>query len=376
MSEEDVAALQALAGADPFDNAMIQFFQSLPDMFESEQYDVTLTARIIQPITPLYAIYHGYRLAELGVDAAGVARERQRDELVFKVRETCLRLLQAKAGVRALEESVKTVDAHVEKARSFMDVGLIGRNDFLQAEVRLAEVRGQLLKVEHGVSLAKAALSMLLNLPADSEVVIVAPEVKIGNERRLKLEAAQAMAVTRRPELRELELRIRQAEHGVKATRAGYLPQLSAMGMYQHTEGSIMKPPAWTVGVVVSWPLWEWGATYYSVEEAQAKLARARAGFEELERAIKLDVRSAWLSTREARERIDITQSGLIHAEEQVRIEQERYEQHVNTSTEVLDAQTRFTRAKVESENAHYDYLVALAALKKAMGYGVKEELK
>ena len=376
MSEEDMAALQALAGADPFDNAMIQFFQSLPDMFESEQYDVTLTARIIQPLTPLYAVYHGYRLADLGVDAAGVARVRQRDELAFKVRESCLRLLQAKAGLRALEETVKTVDAHVEKARSFMEVGLIGRNDFLQAEVRLAEVRGQLLKVEHGVSLAKAALSMLLNLHAGSEVEMGTPEVKVGKGRSLKLEAAQAVTVTKRSELRELELRILQAEHGVKATRSGYLPQVSAMGMYQHTEGSIMKPPAWTVGVVVSWPLWEWGATYYSVEEAQAKLARAQAGFEELERAIKLDVRSSWLSAREARERIVITRSGLTHAEEQLRLEQERYDQHVNTSTEVLDAQTRLTRAKVESENAHYDYLVALAALKMAMGYGVKEELK
>ena len=374
MNDEQVAQLQQLAGADPFDNAMIQFFQELPDMFQSERYDVNITARVVQPLTSLYAVYHGYKLAELGVDAAWVAKQRQKDELAFQVKEACLRLLQAQAGVGALEEAVKTVEAHVEKARSYMNVGLIGRQDFLQAEVRLAEVRGQLLKVQHGVLLAKAALAMLLNLPGNSEVEIVAPDFVVGKEKNLKLEIAQAMALIARPELKELGLRIQQAEHGVKTTRSGYIPQINAMGMYQYNEGSLMKPPAWTVGAVLTWPLWEWGATYYSVEEAQAKLSKVKAGFEELERAIKLDVKKAWLGTKEAHERIDIARSALTQAEEQLRIEQDRYEQHVNTSTDVLDAQTRLTRAKVESENAQYDYLVAVAALKKAIGTQGKEE--
>jgi len=127
MSEEQVAQLQQLAGADPFDNAMIMFFQELPEMFQSEQYDINITARVVQPLTSLYAIYHGYKLAELGVDAAWVAKQRQKEKLAFQVNEGCLRLLQAQAGIRALEEAVKNVKAHVDKARSYMEVGWSGK---------------------------------------------------------------------------------------------------------------------------------------------------------------------------------------------------------------------------------------------------------
>lgn len=376
MSAEDVGGLQQLAGADPFDNAMIQFFQELPSMFQSEQYDINITARVVQPLTPLYAVYHGYRLAELGLDVAGIVKQRQKDQLTYQVKAACLGVLQAQAGVRALEEAIKTVESHVAMAGSYLEVGLIGRQDFLQAKVRLAEVRGQLLKIQHGVLLAKAAVAMLLNLPDHAEVEIVAPEFKVGKEKRLKLEPAQAMALLYRPEIKELGLRIRQAEHGVKATRVGYIPQISAMGMYQYNEGSTMTPPAWTVGALLTWPLWEWGATYYSVEEAQAKFSKAKTGLEELRAFIKLDVQKAWLGTKEALERIDIARSALTHAKEQLRIEQDRYQQHVNTSTDVLDAQSRLTRTKVESESARYDYLIAVAALEKAIGTPDKEETK
>ncbi|HOX42973.1 MAG TPA: TolC family protein [Myxococcota bacterium] len=368
MTPEQLAALQALAGSDPFDNAMIQFFQDLPSMFESKDYDVTVTARIVQPLSQLYAVYVGYRAGDLGVEVASVARQRRRDELAYQVTEGCLRLLQAQAGVQALEEATRTVEAHVAQARSFVEVGLIGKQDLLQAEVRLAEIRGQLLKVRHGVSLAGAALAMMLGLPAGTAVEVVAPGFGFGPEEKLGVEMAQAMALTRRPELQEIALRLEQAEYGRKLAISGFIPQLSALAMYQYNEGSLMAPPPWTLGLALSWDVWEWGATYYKVEEADAHLAMAQAGREEAERGILLDVERAWMGTREAKELIGVTGSALAHAEEQLRIEQDRYAQHVNTSTDVLDAQTRLTRARVESESARYDYLIAVAALEKAIG--------
>jgi outer membrane protein len=368
MSEEDLAGLQALAGADPFDNAMIDLFNGLPSMFESEKYDFNTTVRIVQPLTQLYTIYHGYKLSELGVDIAQVAKSRREDDLAYRVRETCLRILQVQAGVRALEQAEQTVAAHVERAGHFLDSGLIGRNDVLQAKARLAGLRGDLLAARHGAKLARANLAMLLALPADSQFEVSEPALNLDTHQVQSLAQAQAQAAAQRPELQELNLRMNQADHGVKAAWSGYIPQLSAMAMYQHNEGSLMKPPAWTGGLMLTWNVWEWGATHYGIEAAEAGRMRVATAKEELIRGIQLQVHSAWLKIQESHERIEIVKSELTQAEEQLRIEQELYEQQQNTSTDVLDAQSRLTGALVKRDSAQYDYMIALAAMHKALG--------
>ncbi len=368
MSAEDLAALQQLAGADLFDNAMLMFFQELPTMFESEPYDVNVTARVVQPLTPLWAIYHLYKLSELEVDVARVAVERQRSELAYQVRETCLRLLQAEAGLGALDEAIKTVEAHIERARFFLDAGLISKNDLLQAEVRLADLKGRQLGVHHGALLARASLAMLLDEPATSQIRVKAPMGEAVSGNVGSLAQVQAEAAATRPELRELDLRILQAERGVKAAWQGYIPTVAALAQYQHNEGSIMAPPTWTGGLVVDFNVWEWGATHYSIEEAEARLARARTGRQELVRGIDLQVQAAWLKLQETAEKIQIARSAVVQATEQVRLERERYEAQQNTSTDVLDAQTRLTQARVTTDSAEIEHRISLAALDKAIG--------
>jgi len=356
---------QALSGA------LLGFGQGLSqltDMFASERYDVTVTARVVQPLTPLWAIYQAYRLSELGVDATRVAEQRTRIELAFEVRRACLLVLSIESALGALDEAVETVQAHVRTAHHFLDVGLIGKNDLLQAEVRLADLRGKRLETEHGLRLAKAHLAVLLDIPTGTELVIQPPQAAEKEPELPPLDMVLIEARERRPELRELDLRIRQAEHGVKASYQGYIPNLSLMGQYQHNEGSVMIPPAWTVGVVLDFNFWEWGATYYAVEEARARLQRARTARAELERGIELDVRSAWLKITLTAKKIEIARSAERQAEEQLRLERQRYQAQQSTSTDVLDAQSRMTQTKVELQTAGFEHLIALADLRRALG--------
>ncbi len=366
--DADRALSAGLLGVDQGLQGIIDTFSSLDSLFASEKYDVTFTARVVQPLTPLWAIHQMAKLAELEVDIARVALERQRIELAYQVREVCFKLLQAQAGLSALDEAIETVGAHIERAQYFLEAGLISKNDLLQAEVRLASLKGQRLEVKHGIELALATLSMLLDLPPDKQIELKAPADLAADEAVPQLAAVQAEAAATRPEMRELNLRIEQARRGIKASWQGYIPNVVALGQYQHNEGSIMVPPTWTGGVAVDFNVWEWGATYYQVEEAEAGLARAEVGREELKRGIDLQVRAAWLKIAEVTEKIEIAQTAVVQAEEQLRLERERYEAQQATSTDVLDAQTRLTQAKVTADTAVIDRRIALAALDKAIG--------
>lgn len=343
-------------------------FSNMDDAFAGNQYDINVKVSVIQPLTPLYQVGLGNKIAKIGIDAARVGTESQRCEVAMKTREAFYRTLQARAGVKALQAAVTNVEAHVERARLFNKAELLGREDLLEAQVRLAQLRGQLLGAENATQLATAGLALTVGLAEDTALELVEPVVPPETSSEPSVEDLQAAALEGRPDLRSLRLRTKQAQGGVQIAKAAFIPEVSAMAVYQHNEGSLMETPAWTVGGIMSWNLWEWGSTYYGVDEARARVAAARAGLDGLERGIRLQVRQAYLALDEARERIRIAESTIGLAEEQLRLERIRFDGHIATSTDVLDAQIRLTRAQVEHDIARYNVLIAIAALRHATG--------
>ncbi len=347
---------------------MGETFSGFEDAFSGNQYDIDVSVNVIQPLTPLYQVALGYRLAGKGIDAARVGRERQAAEVELKARATYFQVLQTRAGLKALSEAATTVEAHVARAKAFEAQDLIGRQDVLEAEVRLAQLQGRLSSARHAAELTQTALAIMVGFHEDTPLELVEPGPPDVARIEAGLDDLRESAISNRPETRELRLRLEQAEGGVSLARAAFIPDLSIMGSYHYNEGSLMIPPAWTVGAVFSWTLWEWGASYYGIHEARARVSAVRAGLDGLEQGIRLQVRQALLASREALEQIDITQRAIVLARENLRLEQVRFEHHHAATTDVLDAQMRLTQAQVEHDVARYGLHIAIANLRHVSG--------
>ena len=83
---------------------------------------------------------------------------------------------------------------------------------------------------------------------------------------------------------------------------------------------------------------------------------------------ITLQVRSAYVDTLEVEYNIEVTEKAIEQAEEDFRINQSRYQAQLSTTTDVLDAQTRLTRARINYFNALYNYQISLKRLAWATG--------
>ena len=69
-----------------------------------------------------------------------------------------------------------------------------------------------------------------------------------------------------------------------------------------------------------------------------------------------------------AEKNIPTTQKAVEQAEENLRVNEERYKAQVTTITEVLDAQALLTRARVNYYRSLYDQNLARARLERAIG--------
>ena len=104
------------------------------------------------------------------------------------------------------------------------------------------------------------------------------------------------------------------------------------------------------------------------VREKETRLAQAKDAKIQVEDSISLEVKDAYLRLREARDKIGVAEVAVEQAEENFRINAERFKEQVATTTEVLDAQTLLTQARSNYFNALSDYNIAWARLDRAMG--------
>ena len=99
----------------------------------------------------------------------------------------------------------------------------------------------------------------------------------------------------------------------------------------------------------------------------------AKMTSEDLLDLIRQQVKQAYLKNLETEINIVTIKTAIEQAEENLRINQERFKEQVATGTEVLIAQTLLTRTMTNYYNALYDFKISKAALYRAMGQELTE---
>lgn len=350
--------------------AMVPGFSVPPAIMEvQDATTMQMSFTAAQPVTSLWAIYEGYQAAKLGVDAARVEAKTVGQDVEKKVADAYFQALMAERMVEIAGLSVDLIEAHVKRAQSLYKHELIAKNNLLEAEVRLAQAKADRIKARGGMSLARSNLAFQMGLPADQEVAprrIEPADVPTGPIRPL---ADGDGAAVERPEIAAARLRAQQAEAGYQAAWAMMLPQVNLIASAQYAKGSEFQPESgYFIGAQAKWTFWEWGTTYYGIDQAEARKRQAASGLRQLSEGTRLEVKKASIDLDSARKKLEVMRSSVAQAEENLRIVQKRFDQDVSTSTDVLDAQMLLAKARLDEALAYHEVLQARVALRRALG--------
>ena len=351
---------------------------SLPPMVPERQVgsrDIyTWQSTVTQPVFTGGALINSYLLADLGVDTARVEFERTKLDLILNVKEAYYGVLTAEKGVEVGEQTVEQLESNLKMAQAFYDVGMTAKNDLLQVEVSMAQARQYLITAQNGLEVARAAFNALLRRDIDEEVNLV--EILEYVPMVVDADRFTEEAYQERPELKAAGLAIKSAKRGVGLAASGLFPQASIVFNYERqgddytVNGSRFEPDAdsWSVMGVAQWKVWDWGKTVWGVGESKAKVFQAKCALEEIMDGVRLEVKQASLSVIEAEKNIQVAETAVSQAEENFRINEERYKGQVATSTDVLDALTLLVQARTNYYSALSDYNIAKARLARAIG--------
>ncbi|MCJ7664373.1 MAG: TolC family protein, partial [Desulfobacterales bacterium] len=354
------------------------YFGPIPPLIPATQIgtqDVyNWTTSVTQPVFTGGGLINNYLLAKIGVDIAKVEFEQTKLDLVLQVKEAYYSVLNAEKGLEVAEQAVAQLESHYTVAQAFFDAGIIAKNDVLQTEVQLAQTRQNLIKAQNALEVARSVFNTLLrrgineavNLGETLEYTPITIDATILTEE----------AFRERPELKLSDLGIKSAKKGVGLAASKLFPQVSIVFNYARegdepsVNGSQFQHDAdsWNVMGVAQWNIWDWGKAWWGVGENKAKVFQAERALEQVQDGVRLDVKQASLSVVEAKQNIQVAETAVSQAEENFRINEERYKGQVATSTDVLDALTLLTRSRTNYYTALSDYNVAKARLQRAIG--------
>src|SRR5512137_1126662 len=337
-----------------------------------DNYTWSLDAR--QPLFTGGRLEANYEISRLGLDASKQEEMGTVQDIVLEVKRSYFTILKARRLVGVAKQSVEQFIAQKDLAKNFYEVGLVPRNDYVQAEVRLADGTQSLVRSENRLEESHARFNTILRRPVSTPVAVV--DILDYKPYGKDFDECLQTAMDNRPEIQVFALKAEQAGKKVKAVESEFYPSVNLVGSYQRygdsadLNGSVYRNPEnWSVMAVASWDIWEWGRTKYSRDASVSQEKQAVNALTNVKDQVSLEVKNAWLAVKEAEKLIAVTRTSIEQAEENYRINQERYREQVSRMTDVLDALTLLTFARAS-------YSIALAALERAMGVIWKPEDK
>lgn len=360
----------------PYEQAVAGIVQALGGLGKPttvrDQVTAQATVQIIQPLLGLIAVNQAADVADLNVTATRQQATSRRHRVEIDTITGYFRTLQAQALGRAAAQQVESLEAQQKKVESLYANGVLGKNDVLKLQVAVAAARQQSLNVQGMVQQAQAALAMQVGaapgesfeLTSEAPALDAAPVPDLGR--------ARDAAKSDRPEIVELNTRLRQSQEAIHVAKAKLLPDLNLIGQYQHSEGSTFSAAdSFFGGLFLTWTAWEWGATAKQVAVAQSQEDATRALLNQAEKGVGLEAEAAHVQLKTADSAVPVAEGAIAQAEEALRLERARLDAQQATTTDVINAETALLQARVNLENARYERLIARARLRAAMGQPV-----
>ena len=312
-----------------------------------------------------------YRFAKMGVDLSKESLETAKRDLILQVRVGYFTILRAEKFLLVAQQQVEQFQAQLDVTKSFFDVGIVPKNDVLQAEVNLANARQSLVKAANDLATARASFNILLRREINTPFEVV--DILAYEAFPLSYEQSLDEAFRLRQEIKTAQLNINQAKENVKIARAGFFPTISLTGNYSRssdwwTTDSGIQSDRWMVQALATFTLWNWGNTAFKVGQNKVTVKQAEDSKTQLIESITLEVKDDYLNMQVAEKNIKVAETAIEQAEENLRMTEERYKYQVATQTDVIIAVTLLTQAKTNYYGALSDFNVAKSQLERGMG--------
>ena len=311
--------------------------------------DFNAKLEVQQPILNMDMLYMR-KGAQKQTEVYQYKTQRTKEYMIFEVQKAYLQLQLAYDAVSVLNEAANTAQSVYGFTDNHYKQGLIQKSDLLNAQVQVTTVQSNLEKAQSNIRNASDNLSVLMGQKAGVNYKIDAQQEIAGNA-----DTAQKIAPGR-ADFMAMQKAIEASDLMIKSSRMSYLPKLNAFGNFQYNDNSLtgFGANAYFVGAQLSWDVFKGNKTKNTIATQKLERDKLSEQLAQQKDQGQLELNKAYRDQSDAQFEIRQDKAAIEHAAEALRILQNRYQQGLVNTTDILMAQTQLSQQKFALAQAQF----------------------
>jgi len=289
---------------------------------------------------------------------------RTEQQVIYNTILNYLDVVLSKELIRVGNENLKTQKLLLVRIKDFFNAGKKAAVDVHYQNAEIANSQYQLLNWENNLKLAKVKLMEGMGFATGLDFDVIAP----GSEDPTKIVDLDKrdifeLAKKNRPDLRSAELSIDAATHGLRSAKSGLYPRVSLTGnissryssvshSYSFSDQLLSNNPSAAVGVSVSVPIFDKGATKNQVSQARLDLENSRIDFVKINNQIWGDLIQAESDYRTGLRQVEVAKAKLAYSKIAFESMTERYHVNASTITELSQTRAQYLQSQYDQVDA------------------------
>lgn len=291
-----------------------------------------------------------------------------RQQVMFAVIQAYSNVLRLQSREKAAQSAHDAALDHLKQTTALFGRGIAIQSDILDAQAHVSDTQLALTQTHNARLRAMDELRRLLGLPSSTTTLTLhgAPDLQL---RGFSEGAPLDTLIAQHPKLVALEHQLDAAKAAVSEASAGLRPNVSLVASEEWNNSAFTpKHPNTTLGAEVSINLFAGGSDIAARHAAEAHFVHLQYQLQDEKQVLRNALADAWRQVHEAKEAAAARQDTLRQTTESLRIQNLRFEQGLEKSSDVLDAQTRNDHAVANDIDARFKLIISRAALLLAAG--------
>ena len=314
------------------------------------------------------------KLARNGVESALIGVDQIKQDIAYRTARTYCSVVYLKAEVKELEDEIAALNEHIEIAKKNEEEGSSTHIDVVSTQVRLSRASNRRIDAATTLVKRKIALRQLMGLALDKDFDIDAEFPLLpatGDSQSLV-----ALALANRPEVQAALKSESAAELGRSLAELGGYPRIDLHGTAGYRNGLLDSANQdssslvfnWSVGVLVTLPIFDGFRSARASDEASAETEAAHQGSEEWRRSVTSQVLQAFQDLSAGAVRAASAKVQVEQAREYLDMSKTQYALGAGADGDYRDACDAFALAGIDELDSRLQEALAGLALRQAIG--------
>lgn len=292
--------------------------------------------------------------------------------IALQVKTQYAAILAARESEAAARAQLSQANAQLTYASARVKAGAATVSDSLRSVIQVGNAQLALLTAQNSLRVASAALSRLVG----SEKTVTALASDTLDLHATPIDSSSLLMLAEHgPAVEQATSALRSSRAAYKSSKTGYLPSVdlrfnrAGSGFdqgYGLGGGQLAYGNTWSLGL--SYPLFNNLTREDAVVRADVAQDNAEAALRDARLLARQNLVSQFAALRTAEERIKIQLASVAAAQEDLRVQQQRYTLGASTLLDLLTSQSTLDAARAALIQARQDYRLARAQIEAIIG--------